>query len=86
MGWSETRGMWGNMIEGKENVRSLSFCTSATKLPVSSWDAWSENSGVIMFRGWSFSPLKSRGHQGTAVPSDLTQLRLELDTTSILSP
>ena len=78
--------MWGNMIEGKENVRSLSFCTSATKLPVSSWDAWSENLGVIMFQGWSFSPLKSKGHRGTVVLSDLTQFKLELDTTSILSP
>ena len=52
----------GNMFEGKENVRLLSFCTSTAKLQVSSWDAWSENAGDIMFRGWSFSPLKPKGH------------------------
>ena len=77
----------GNMFEGKENVRLLSFCTSTAKLQVSSWDAWSENAGDIMFRGWSFSPLKPKGHRGSVVIlSDLTQFKLELDTTSILSP
>ena len=77
--------MWGNMIEGKENVRSLSFCQVQLSYQCLHGMHGQKIRVLSCSEGGVF-PLKSKGHRGTVVPSDLTQLKLELDTTSILSP
>ena len=56
-------GGWRKLIEEKKEERESSFCTGATKLCASSWDACAETVASSP-EGGGVGPVTSRGHQG----------------------
>ena len=54
--------VWKNGIGSKEKVKSTVLSGGISELHVSAWASYSKTDGAAMIRGWSFSPLTSKGH------------------------